>query len=130
MIFVDSSVWIDYFNGAITSQTDRLDHLLKTEIIATGDLIFTEVLQGFRSEKHFNAAQQLLGSLIFFDMLGKEIALKSTQNYRFLRQQGITIRKTIDIMIGTFCIENDLILLHSDQDFAPMQKLLKLKTDA
>ncbi len=130
MIMVDSSVWIDYFNGAITPETNRLDELLKTEIIATGDLIYIEVLQGFRSNKDLATARELLDSLIFFEMLGKEIALKSAQNYRLLRQRGITIRKTIDVMIGTFCAINDLTLLHSDKDFDPMEKHLNLKVDA
>jgi len=120
MIVVDSSVWVDYFNGIITPQTDKLDILLPQQLIVVGDLILTEVLQGFRDDKEYQTASQLLQSLRFYDMLGKPLALKTAQNYRHLRKQGITVRKTIDVMIATFCIENDFPLLHSDKDFDKM----------
>jgi hypothetical protein len=107
MIVVDSSVWVDYCNGIITPQTDKLDILLPQQLIVVGDLILTEVLQGFRDDKDYQTASQLLQSLRFYDMLGKPLALKTAQNYRHLRKQGITVRKTIDVMIATFCIEND-----------------------
>jgi hypothetical protein len=128
MIVVDSSVWIDYFNGKSTPQTDRLDSLLGFEPIVIGDLILTEVLQGFREDKDFKEAQALLDNLLFLPMLGKDLAVRSAQNYRSLRKQGVTVRKTIDVMIATFCIENDLPLLHNDKDFEPMVEHLKLET--
>jgi len=128
MILVDSSVWIDYFSGTTTAQTDLLDGLLGHELVVIGDLILTEVLQGFRSERDFRKARQLLDTLILKEMLGKYMAIKSAQNYRRLRARGVTARKTIDVIIATFCIENKLPLLHSDKDFTPMVKHLGLKT--
>ena len=107
MIVVDSSVWIDYFNGKITTQTNLLDGLLDVELIVIGDLILTEVLQGFQHDKDYRQAKTLFGSLAFMDMLGKDIAIKSADNYRSLRKKGITVRKTIDVIIGTFCIETE-----------------------
>jgi len=127
MIVVDSSVWIDYFNGKITTQTNLLDGLLDAELIVIGDLILTEVLQGFQHDKDYRQAKTLLGSLAFMDMLGKDIAIKSADNYRSLRKKGITVRKTIDVIIGTFCIETELSLLHSDRDFDALEKHLKLR---
>lgn len=126
MIIVDSSVWIDYFNGHDTAETKQLDLLLGIEPIAIGDIILTEVLQGFRQDKDFNTAKSLLSSLTIFEFLGESMALKSADNYRKLRKQGITIRKTVDVIIATFCIEYDLPLLFSDRDFVPFVKYLKL----
>lgn len=127
MILVDSSVWIDYFNAIDTDQTDILDRMLGSEILIIGDLILTEVLQGFSREKDYKTAKMLFENLDCFDLLGKNIALRSAENYRYLRKAGITVRKTIDVIIGTFCIENDFILLHSDKDFDPLEKHLGLK---
>lgn len=127
MIVVDSSVWIDYFNGKITTQTNLLDGLLDAELIVIGDLILTEVLQGFQHDKDYRQAKTLLGSLAFMDMLGKDIAIKSADNYRSLRKKGITVRKTVDVIIGTFCIETELSLLHCDRDFDALEKHLKLR---
>ena len=127
MILVDSSVWVDYFNGRITRQTDRLSDFLGYEVIVIGDLILTEVLQGFQDDRDFNEARKLLDSLIFRQMLGKELAIKSAENYRVLRRKGVTVRKTIDVIIATFCIENNLLLLHSDRDFRAMEEHLTLK---
>ncbi len=127
MILADSSVWIDYFNGRITRQTNQLDSLLGNELIVIGDLILTEVLQGFQRDKDFNEARELFDSFVFKEMLGSEIAVKSAENYRILRKKGVTVRKTIDVIIATFCIENDLPLLHSDRDFTVMEKHLVLK---
>ena len=127
MILVDSSVWVDYFNGKITKQTNLLDSFLGSELIVIGDLILTEVLQGFQQDRDFKKAKELLDSLIFREMLGRELAIKSAENYRILRKKGVTVRKTIDVIIATFCITNNLPLLHSDRDFSPMEKHLKLK---
>ncbi len=127
MVVVDSSVWVDYFNGRITKQTELLDSLLGRELLVIGDIILTEVLQGFRSDKDFKRARRLLDCLIFRDMLGKELAVKSAENYRRLRKKGVTVRKTVDIIIATFCIANGLALLHDDRDFEPMEKHLNLK---
>ncbi|TRW92147.1 type II toxin-antitoxin system VapC family toxin [Candidatus Methylobacter oryzae] len=127
MILVDSSVWIDYFNGTETLATKKLDNLLGVQPVCTGDLILAEVLQGFRSDSDYQTAKNLLCSLPVHAMLGVNLSLKSTENFRLLRKQGITIRKTIDTMIATFCIENELPLLHSDKDFQPFQQFLGLQ---
>ncbi|MDP2761253.1 MAG: PIN domain nuclease [Sideroxyarcus sp.] len=126
MILVDASVWIDYFNGVANVQTDRLDALLGQESILMGDIIMTEVLQGFASDIEFKRALNLLALLPFREMLGREVALQTARNYRALRKQGVTVRKTVDVMIGTFCILNNIPLLHKDRDFDPMEKWLGL----
>lgn len=127
MILVDSSVWIDYFNGSKTPQTDWLDSSLGDIPIIIGDLILTEVLQGFQSDKDFKTARDLLLGIPFMTMGGQSLALASAMNDRYLRKKGVTVSKTIDVIIGTFCIHNRLILLHSDRDFDPMVKLLGLE---
>jgi hypothetical protein len=127
MVVVDSSVWIDYFNGKVTRQTNLLDSLLGSDLVVTGDIILTEVLQGFRDDKDFNKAKDLLDCLLFRPMLGKELAVKSAQNYRHLRRKGLTVTKTVDVIIATFCIWNNLPLLHSDRDFRPMERHLNLR---
>ena len=124
---VDSSIWIDYFNGTISNETDWLDNSLGIEPIIMVDIILAEVLQGFQNEKDFKTAKKLLLEFPCMDMIGQELAIKSAMNYRALRQKGITIRKTIDVMIGTFCIHNNFFLLHNDRDFDPLEKHLKLK---
>ena len=118
MILVDSSVWIDYFNGTVTPESTQLDVMLGVQAICVGDLILAEVLRGFRHNKDFKTAKALAG---------KRIAIKSAENYRLLRAKGITIRKTIDTLIATFCIENNLPLLHSDKDFQAFHQHLNLK---
>ncbi len=128
MILVDSSVWIAYFNGDVTPQTEWLDSVLGKELIVVGDIILTEVLQGFKNDRDFKKAEELLSSFPFMEMLGKELALKSAENFRLLRKKGVTVRKTIDVMIGTFCIHHDISLLNDDRDFDPLVKHLQLKT--
>jgi hypothetical protein len=127
MILVDSSVWVDYFNGRATPETDFLDALLGTEPVAIGDLILAEVLQGFRSDADYEAAREMLASLTTYDLLGAELAIKTADNYRALRKRGITVRKTVDAIIATFCIERRTPLLYSDRDFDPFVKYLGLK---
>ena len=128
MILVDSSVWIDYFRGTPTPQTERLDSSLGMEPIATGDLILTEVLQGFGSDRDFNQARKLLTSLIIVNLAGQEIAIQAARNFRALRALGITVRKTIDAVIATRCIETGLALLYSDRDFDPFVEHLGLRS--
>ena len=128
MILVDSSVWIDYFNGTPTWQTDRLDDYLSKTPVIIGDLILAEVLQGFRSEKDFETAKRFLGAFSFRAIGGYTVAIQSASNYRFLRSAGITVRKTIDVIIATFCILEGLTLLHDDRDFDPMVSHLSLQT--
>ena len=128
MIVVDSSVWIDYFNGVENRETALLDGLLGKEPIVIGDLILAEVLQGFRSEQEVRKARGALDTLVFEPMVGRDIALKSAGNYRALRAKGVTVRKTIDMLIATFCMENGHRLLHRDRDFDPIKKHLGLET--
>lgn len=128
MILVDSSVWIDYFNGVSTWQTDSLDNCLSDTPIVIGDLILTEVLQGFRSNNDFKTAKDFLGTLQFRQIGGYHVAIQSAQNYRSLRNTGVTVRKTIDVIIATFCIIEGLTLLHDDRDFIPMESHFSLKT--
>ena len=128
MILVDSSVWIDYFRGAITPQTERLDSLLGSEPLAIGDLILMEVLQGFVKDREFEAARKLLTSLMVVELGGQDIAIRAAQNFRVLRLKGITVRKTIDAVIATRCVESGYDLLHSDRDFDPFVKHLGLRS--
>ena len=128
MILVDSSVWIDYFRGNQTSQTDRLYALLGNEPIATGDLVLAEVLQGFGSAQDFNQGKKLLTSLPIIELVGGDIAVQAAKNFRALRSLGITVRKTIDKLIATSCIEKGLVLLYSDKDFDPFVEHLGLQT--
>ena len=128
MIVVDSSVWIGYFNGAETRETVLLDGILGIEPVVIGDLILTEVLQGFRSDLDVRRALDAMDTLIFEPMVGRDIALASAQKYRALRARGVTVRKTIDMLIATYCIENQHTLLHSDRDFEQIQQHLGLET--
>ena len=127
MILVDSSVWIDYFNGRKTDKTDWLDSAIGNKHILAGDLILAEILQGFQSDDDFRTAKNLLLDFPFMEMVGQELAIKSAMNYRFLRKNGVTVRKTTDVMIGTFCIQYHFSLLHDDRDFEPIEKYLRLK---
>ena len=127
MILVDSSVWIDYFNGTMTPQTETLDQLLGREPLAIGDLILTEVLQGFNEERDFNTAKKVLTSLTVVALGGQEIAIQAARNFRALRKAGVTVRKTVDTVIATWCIQNGYDLLHNDRDFEPFVKHLGLR---
>ena len=127
MIFVDSSVWIDFFNGTSSTETNYLDSLLGKEPVGLGDLVLIEVLQGFRRDQDYRTARELLTSLTVFTLGGQEVALKSAHNFRLLRKNGVTVRKTIDVLIATFCIGKNLPLLHSDKDFEPFHQHLKLR---
>jgi predicted nucleic acid-binding protein len=128
VILVDSSVWIDYFCGTATLQTDKLDSLLGNQPLAVGDLILTEVLQGFGSDKDFNQAKKLLTSLAVVELGGQDIAIQAAKNYRALRVLGVTVRKTIDTVIATRCIESGYTLLHCDRDFDPFVAHLGLQS--
>jgi hypothetical protein len=128
VILVDSSVWIDYFRGVASLETDRLDRLLAEELVAIGDLILTEVLQGFGRDRDFDAARKLLTSLTIIELGGAKVAIRAARNFRKLRAVGITPRKTIDTIIATCCIEKDLPLLYSDRDFDPFVDRLGLRS--
>ena len=127
MIVADTSVWIDYFNGVIAEHTDRLDSELESNRIIIGDLIITELLQGFKTDKEYNSAKKIIENLEYRDFAGKEIAIKAADNYSYLRKKGIKARKTIDVIIAAFCIENNYQLIHNDRDFDALEKYLGLK---
>ena len=127
MLVVDTTVWVDYFNGVENPQTNYLDSILNQTPILIGDLILTEVLQGFRHDPDFEKVRRMLGKFLQVDMVGPALAVQSARNYRFLRKKGITVRKTIDSLIATYCIENDHELLHNDSDFDGYEKYLGLR---
>jgi hypothetical protein len=126
MIIVDTSVWVDYFNGKLSEETDSLDNLLGNQEILLGDLILTEILQGFQEDRLFREAQNMLESFPVVPMLGMQLAIQSAKNYRTLGKRGVTVRKAIDVMIGTYCIEKHIPLLYADRDFDPMVRHLGL----
>ena len=126
MILVDSGVWIDYFTGIDNKQTATLDKTLGVQSVAAGDLILTEVLQGFRHDRDYRTAKALFDNVTIFEMLGRDMAIKSAENFRTLRKKGITIRKTADVIIASFCIKQKIPLLFSDKDFKPFVKYLGL----
>ncbi|HUD24769.1 MAG TPA: PIN domain nuclease [Burkholderiaceae bacterium] len=128
MIVVDSSVWIDYFRGLSTPQTDKLDALLGAEPLAIGDLILVEVLQGFSRDQDFNQARRLLATLEPIDIGGHDIATLAANSHRALRALGITPRKTIDTVIATRCIVSGHALLHNDREFEPFVMHLGLRS--
>ncbi|MBN8733674.1 MAG: PIN domain nuclease [Acidobacteria bacterium] len=127
MILVDSSVWIGYFRGDTTPKTELLDRLLGAEPLAIGDLILTEVLQGFDRDEDFEQARALLESLTVIPLCGPALAVQAARNFRHLRRLGITVRKTIDCLIATRCIADGLPLLHDDRDFDPFTTHLGLR---
>ena len=127
MILVDTSVWIDYFRGVATRQTDQLDHLLGQEELAIGDLILAETLQGFSTDQSFERGRKLLLSLTVVELGGQDVAVQAAKNFRALRELGITVRKTIDTIIATRCIESGHRLLHDDRDFEPFATHLGLR---
>ena len=127
MILVDSSVWIDYFRGIATPQVEVLDALLDQEPVAIGDIILTEVLQGFSTDRDFELALRLLRPLVLIEIGGRDVALQAARNFRALRARGVTVRKTIDTLIATRCIESSLTLLYSDRDFDPFVEHLDLE---
>jgi len=126
LILVDSSVWIDYFRGVSSAETEALETLLGNEVLAVGDIILTEVLQGFTNDRDFKDALRLMSTLHQIDIVGEALAVQAATNFRHLRSLGITVRKTIDTLIATRCIENGLPLLYSDRDFDPFVEHLGL----
>ena len=130
MILVDSSVWIDFFRGNTTPQVDLLDQMLGEDLVSIGDLMMTEVLQGFSNERDFNQAQRMLGALDLVEIGGRDVMVEAARYFRHLRSRGITIRKTIDTLIATRCIVSGHRLLYSDRDFDPFVDHLGLERAA
>jgi len=130
MILVDTSVWIDYFNGIRNWQTDALDAALLEDWVLTGDIILAEILQGFDRDADFHKARQALDCLECIRLGGKGMAIESATHYRHLRSQGVTVRKTVDMLIASYCIRTGTTLLHSDNDFERIAQQLPLSTVA
>ncbi len=127
MILVDSTVWIDYFNGRTTPETDYLHRILGDGEIVVDDIIMGEVLQGFRRDQDFEAAYRALNKFRQVHIVDTDVAVQSARYYRSLRKRGVTVRKTIDCFIATFAIIHDLQLLHCDKDFDPFERYLGLQ---
>jgi len=125
---VDTSVWIDYFNGTDTPETELLDRSLGQRELGLTDIILCEVLQGFRSDSEFERARDALLTFPIFSLGGQDLAISSARNYQLLRRRGITVRKTIDCLIATFVIEQGYTLLHCDRDFDPFVTRLGLRS--
>jgi predicted nucleic acid-binding protein len=128
VILVDTSVWVDYFRGIRSAQAERLDGLLGVEPLAIGDLILTEVLQGFTADRDFRKVRRLLAALDFVILGGEEVALQAAHNFRRLRALGVTVRQTVDTFIATRCIVSGYELLHADRDFEPFEQHLGLRS--
>lgn len=126
MILVDSSVWIAHLRGYRTPAVARLEAAARREPLLIGDIILLEVLQGARDEADAARIERGLRRFALVPLLDADLAPRAARNYRKLRERGITIRKTADIIIGTFCIEHGHSLLHDDRDFAPMEEHLGL----
>ena len=129
MLVVDSSVWIDFFNGADQPAAQLLEQLLDHgEVrLVVPDLVLFEVLRGFRHERDYRQARLLMQTLSVESVGGNETVLAAAQHYRSLRDQGITVRSSIDVLVATFCIERDYALLHRDRDFAAFEDLRGLR---
>jgi predicted nucleic acid-binding protein len=127
MIVVDSAVWIDFFKGQMTPATTHLAQLLGHEQILVGDLILCEVLRGARSDKSARDFELTMRKCELVEMSGPKLAVEAAARYRRLRATGITVRKTVDLLIGTYCILHRHTLLHSDRDFDPMEQHLGLQ---
>lgn len=123
---VDTSVWVDYFNGRNSEYTNALDKALIEGNVVIGDVILLEILQGFKNDKDFKLARNTLSTLEQFELFGHSMVLKCAENYRGLRKKGITVRRTTDVIIATFCVENNIPLLFQDRDFIPFVKNLGL----
>ncbi|WP_445665594.1 type II toxin-antitoxin system VapC family toxin [Fodinibius sp. AD559] len=127
MILVDTSVWIGYFNGVENKQTENLDRILSEQSVLIGDIILTKILEGFDSDKEFRLAKQALDPLDCVHLGGRSLVIKAASNFRFLRSKGVTIRKTVDMLIGSWCIEHEVELLQNDRGFDQIATQLPLK---
>ncbi len=127
MVIIDTTVWIDYFNGVPTPQMDWLDTQLEQQRLGLTDLNLCEILQGLRDEHQARLVRQQLEKLEILSTGGMDLALTAARNYRTLRAKGRTVRKTIDCLIATYCIMNDHVLLHNDRDYDAFEQFLGLR---
>ncbi len=128
MVIVDTSAWIEYFRDGVPTVVQGVDHCLDRDLVGIGDLVYCEVMQGLRSRHLQQKVSSLLLSLPKYEMVGFSIAEKSARNYRLLRSRGVTVRKTIDVLVGTFCVENRFQIIHHDKDFDLMAAHIGLET--
>ena len=128
MIVVDSTVWIDHLNASVTPQVALLRRTIREHLalLAVGDLVLCEVLQGLASDREAQRVAHALRRFTVMPMVNEALAVQAATNYRALRSRGVTVRKTIDMLIGTFCIAHGHALLHSDRDYDPMEQYLGL----
>jgi predicted nucleic acid-binding protein len=128
MVIVDTSAWIEFFRNSASPVVHQVDTCLEKNLVGIGDLIFCEIVQGIKLKQERDRVSSLLLSLPRYDMVGFRIAKKAASNYRLLQSKGLTIRKTIDVIIGTFCAENGFTLIHNDRDFDAMASAINLRT--
>ena len=128
MVIIDTSAWIEYLKDGIPLVVKKVDQCLEQNLVGIGDLVYCEIMQGIRSPRERSKVSSLLLSLPQFNMVGFSIAEKSAANYRLLRSKGVTVRKTIDVLIGTFCAVQGFQIVHYDSDFDLMAKHIGLKT--
>ncbi len=126
MILADTSIWIDFFNGKITPETNLLDNALAEGNVIIGDLIVLEILQGIRDDNDYSKTKKALETLELFELFGSSMIIECANNFRLLRKKGLTIRKTSDLIIASFCIKNKIPLLYADRDFVPFTEHLGL----
>ena len=127
MVIVDTTVWVDYLNGADNPETEWLDREIEREEIGLTELILCEVLQGVRSDREFTSLRKQLLEFAVFSSGGLEMAVEAAENFRELQRRGFTVRKTIDCWIATFCIREGYGLLHRDRDYGMFEKVLGLR---
>ncbi len=128
MVIIDTSAWIEYLKDGIPLVVKKVDQCLEQDLVGIGDLVYCEIMQGIRSSRERSKVSSLLLSLPQFNMVGFSIAEKSAANYRLLRSKGVTVRKTIDVLIGTFCAEQGFQIVHNNSDFDLMAKHIGLET--
>jgi len=126
LVIIDTSAWIEFFHDGELSVVERVDSCLEQELVGMGDLVYCEVMQGIRSARERREIDTLFLSLPRYEMVGFEMAERAAKNYRTLRARGVTVRKTIDVLIGTFCAEHDFALINHDRDFDLMAKHIGL----
>lgn len=126
MVIVDTSAWVEFFRDGTPAVVENVVRCLEQDLVAIGDLVYCEVMQGVRSPRQRQEISSLFQSLPHFEMVGFHIAERAAENYRVLRSRGVTVRKTVDVLIGTFCAENGLQIVHYDRDFDLMAQHIGL----
>jgi predicted nucleic acid-binding protein len=126
MVIIDTTIWIDYLRGARNKETDYFDREVARQRFGLTDLILCEILQGIGDEQSFTRVLHELRKFELFETGGSGLAIEAARNFRHLRRRGRTVRKTIDCLIATFCIQRGHTLLHRDRDFDHFEELLGL----